>query len=118
MMTDFPFDTPALAVSLGIVTLTFISEDAAAVSAALLVTGCAVLIWVTAIFSLTKLLGAAAFSWFDSTQSIAGSVMILAFSAAALAGMLLSSRRQFKRWAHWEFWPAWLFYLPVGAYYG
>ena len=22
-----------------------------------------------------------------------------------------------RRWAHWEFWPAWLFYIPVGAYY-
>ncbi len=22
-----------------------------------------------------------------------------------------------RRWAHWEFWPAWLFYLPVAAYY-
>ena len=21
------------------------------------------------------------------------------------------------RWLHWEFWPAWLFYLPVGANY-
>jgi len=22
-----------------------------------------------------------------------------------------------QRWRQWEFWPAWLFYLPVGAYY-
>jgi membrane protein DedA with SNARE-associated domain len=22
-----------------------------------------------------------------------------------------------RRWAHWEFWPAWLFYIPVAAYY-
>jgi membrane protein DedA with SNARE-associated domain len=22
-----------------------------------------------------------------------------------------------RRWAHWEFWPAWLFYVPVGIYY-
>ena len=22
-----------------------------------------------------------------------------------------------RRWAHWEFWPAWLFYIPVGVYY-
>jgi membrane protein DedA with SNARE-associated domain len=22
-----------------------------------------------------------------------------------------------RRWAHWEFWPAWLFYIPVAVYY-
>jgi len=22
-----------------------------------------------------------------------------------------------RRWMHWEFWPAWLFYIPVGVYY-
>src|SRR6266513_2113026 len=22
-----------------------------------------------------------------------------------------------RRWLHWEFWPAWLFYIPVGVYY-
>jgi len=22
-----------------------------------------------------------------------------------------------RRWTHWEFWPAWLFYVPVGVYY-
>jgi membrane protein DedA with SNARE-associated domain len=22
-----------------------------------------------------------------------------------------------RRWTHWEFWPAWLFYIPVGIYY-
>src|SRR6266403_1396466 len=22
-----------------------------------------------------------------------------------------------RRWTHWEFWPAWLFYTPVGVYY-
>ena len=22
-----------------------------------------------------------------------------------------------RRWLHWEFWPAWLFYIPVGIYY-
>jgi membrane protein DedA with SNARE-associated domain len=22
-----------------------------------------------------------------------------------------------RRWMHWEFWPAWLFYIPVAAYY-
>src|SRR5438876_11875217 len=22
-----------------------------------------------------------------------------------------------RRWTHWEFWPAWLFYIPVGVYY-
>jgi membrane protein DedA with SNARE-associated domain len=23
----------------------------------------------------------------------------------------------FRRWTRWEFWPAWLFYIPVGIYY-
>ena len=34
---------------------------------------------------------------------------------------LHSLRRQMpaciRRWMRWEFWPAWLFYIPVGAYY-
>ena len=38
-MTEFFLDTPTLAVSVGIVILSFISEDAAAVSSALLVLG-------------------------------------------------------------------------------
>ena len=237
-MTDFPFDAPTLAVSVGIIVLSFISEDAAAVSSALLVlggpvawpvgfvscflgiwagdlgiysaarwggrpllrsrwlarrinlttvdrlaekfarraqvtlfvsrflpgtrvvtyvaaglfatpvlsftliTGCAVFIWVAAIFGLTKLLGVAALSWFSSAQSQVASVIFVGLCAAGAFALLRKpvvagigdpgrswtqqrpmgrdhrSRLQLlRRWAHWEFWPAWLFYLPVAAYY-
>jgi membrane protein DedA with SNARE-associated domain len=241
-MSDFLFDAPTLAVSVGIVTLSFISEDAAAVSSALLVlggpvawpvgfvscflgiwagdlgiysaarwggrpllrsrvvasrislavvdrleqnfarraeatlfvsrflpgtrvvtyvaaglfatpllsfalvTGCAVFLWVATIFGLTKLLGAAAFSWFSTTQSPVAAIVFVAFCAAGGAIALLRkpvvargadpgqlqvpapkvSRRHhrrvqlppfLRRWTHWEFWPSWLFYLPVAAYY-
>jgi membrane protein DedA with SNARE-associated domain len=239
-MTDFLFDAPTLAVSVGIVVLSFISEDAAAVSSALLVlggpvawpvgfvscflgiwagdlgiysaarwggrpllrsrwlarrinlttvdrleekfarrtqatlfvsrflpgtrvvtyvaaglfatpllpfalvTGCAVFIWVAAIFGLTKLLGAAALSGFSTTQTQIASVIFAALCVAGVVALLRKpvvagiadpgcswarqhhshrdhrSRLQLlaRRWAQWEFWPAWLFYLPVVAYYG
>jgi membrane protein DedA with SNARE-associated domain len=85
------------------------------------VTGCAVFIWVTAIFGLTKLLGASALSWFVGAQSrTASAVFVVLFVAGAVA--LFRARLQLpafvRRWGHWEFWPAWLFYLPVAIYYG
>lgn len=80
-----------------------------------LVTGCAVFIWVAAIFGLTKLLGAATLSSFRATQSQIASVIFVAFCASGAVALLRA--RVIRRWAHWEFWPAPLFYLPVAAYY-
>jgi membrane protein DedA with SNARE-associated domain len=110
-----------------------------------LVTGCAVFIWVAVIFGLTKLLGAAALSWVSSTHSQIASVTLVALCAVGTVAFLRKpvagggtdpgqleisppeiSRRDcrrlqlsafVRRWAHWEFWPASIFYLPVAAYY-
>jgi len=107
------------------------------------ITGCAVLVWVGTIFGLAKLLGASALSWLTTTQAkvgpiavvalcIIGAILLLRTPMAARIGTpgrmtKAMSRRgrnlQFRlrvlvrRWRHWEFWPAWLFYLPVAGYY-
>ena len=97
------------------------------------------------IFGLTKLLGVAALSWVSSTHSQIASVILIALCAVGTMAFLRKpvaagetdpgqleiatpkiSRRDcrrlqlsafVRRWAHWEFWPAWIFYLPVAAYY-
>ena len=237
-MTDFLFDPQVLAVSVGIVLLSFISEDAAAVSSALLVlggpvawpvgfascflgiwigdlaiysaarwggrpflksrwlaqridscaidqlerefshrvgatlfvsrfipgtrvityvaagllstpllgfaalTGGAVFVWVSTIFGLAKLLGASAPTWLVTTHSrvgsiaavavcIVGAIMLLRTRIAGIdnsdrlaKGLSRPGRNPWfrlqlfvRRWKHWEFWPAWLFYLPVAVHY-
>ena len=91
------------------------------------ITGCAVLVWVVAIFGLTKLFGTQALIWLGFVENRI---------KVAVFGALVRSRRRpaWKRLgffaknagqspvcetsAHWEFWPAWLFYLPVAVYYG
>jgi len=85
------------------------------------VTGCAVFIWVTAIFGLTKLLGVSALTSFAGTQKRIAAVVFVALCLMGAIVLLRCTRRQLpsfvRRWAHWEFWPAWLFYLPVAIYY-
>lgn len=111
------------------------------------VTGCAVLIWVAAIFGLTKLLGASALTWITGTQNkvaavvfvvlcLVGAVALFRARGAVVAGIgdpgfsdrgALRTGRDHRsrlqlpvfvrRWVQWEFWPAWLFYLPVAIYY-
>lgn len=121
------------------------------------ITGCAVLVWVAAIFSLTKLFGTQALAWLGFVENKITATVFAAF--VVLAIMLLSKqlgprarradsavagvadpgwgrvclhfpgrsdtfrhrshrpRLKLGRWQHWEFWPAWLFYLPVAIYY-
>jgi len=83
------------------------------------ITGCAVLLWVAAIFSLTKLFGTKALTWlgFFENRITATVFTALALFSVALACKKMASR-SWQRWRHWEFWPAWLFYLPVVVYYG
>jgi membrane protein DedA with SNARE-associated domain len=88
------------------------------------VTGFAVLVWVAAIFGLTRSFGAQALVWLGFAENkIAAAVFTaLVVLAVMLLAKRLESRAQCWRVArlrvlHWEFWPGWLFYLPVGAYY-
>src|SRR5262249_2721177 len=105
-----------------------------------IVTGCAVLVWVTAIFGVTKLLGASVLSWFAGAESrfafFVLTVLIVVTAVALLrrlehpatedSGRTTSGAikgrpsgwQLVRRITTWEFWPTWLFYLPVGFYYG
>lgn len=107
------------------------------------ITGGAVLAWVSIIFGLAKLLGASVLTWLATAQVKVGATMVVTLGlvgavmlfrtpmargivnpgrlAEAISRMnrTLRFRLQLfvRRWRHWEFWPAWLFYLPVVAHY-
>jgi len=85
-----------------------------------LITAVGALVWVTGIFALTKFFGAHALIWFTSAQTkIAAFVLTAAVLVAAI--LLLRKVRSFARFfeylRQWEFWPVWMFYLPVAIYY-
>jgi len=92
----------------------------------LLVTGTAVAIWTAAIFALAHVVGAELSGWLERWNHrgwILPVFILLAFLGLQLAGRLLRSnaargcRAAAGRWLRWEFWPPWLFYLPVVVRY-
>ena len=92
----------------------------------LLVTGTAVAIWTVGIFLLAKAFGPELLRWLQRWNSGGWTILLLVLAlvlALRFAGKLFQKnfRRRvgaaFGRWTRWEFWPAWLFYLPVGANY-
>lgn len=92
----------------------------------LLVTGAAVALWTLGIFSLAHHLGPSALRglerWNVGGWAIVPLAIVLAVairSAARLADAKVRRRIRAAcgRWRRWEFWPAWLFYLPVAANY-
>ncbi len=92
----------------------------------LLVTGAASFVWTLVVLLLAQTFGARVTAWLN-TYKHAG--LMLAATAFILFAALQSSRRalanfdlrrfttRLARWRRWEFWPAWLFYPPVGLYY-
>ena len=84
------------------------------------ITAFGALIWVAGIFALTKLFGAHLLVWFSLGQSKVASVVVTAV-LVGLAILLLRKTRCIaaiiERVRQWEFWPAWLFYIPIAAYY-
>ena len=106
------------------------------------VTAFGALFWIGGIFIIAKLVGAQALVWFSSVQN---KIAVLVFIALFLTGALIIFRKVchvecgdmsplskartcphtpksrlpifIRRWTRWEFWPAWLFYIPVGVYY-
>jgi membrane protein DedA with SNARE-associated domain len=85
-----------------------------------LVTAFAAFLWIGGIFVIAKLLGYQALIWFSFFEDKTAAIVF----TAALIGTALLVLRKFKRapvwvrrWTHWEFWPAWLFYVPVVIYY-
>ena len=91
-----------------------------------LITAIGALLWISVFFALTKLLGSHAVAWFTFTQT---KIAAFVFTALLLLSATLIGRKILKmsilrqitvaarRWTHWEFWPAWLFYIPVALYY-
>lgn len=92
----------------------------------LVMTGTAVAVWTGGIFFLASALGPDLFSalrqWKSSGMATLGLLMLLVV-AIRLSGKF--ARKHFYprtqaflgRFVRWEFWPAWLFYLPVAANY-
>lgn len=113
----------------------------------LFVTGAAVLVWTAALFAGAHWLGVRAQSVVQHSGGamvLAGGVMLLGLVAWRKGARPRSSGQPcllsrapvgttvdmavhnsapvrvaiwFTRWTHWEFWPAWLFYLPVVVNY-
>lgn len=82
------------------------------------VTAVGALVWIGAIFALTRLFGAQALSLFASAESKAAPVILTALGVVvAVWALRLRLPHAFQRLTRWEFWPAWLFYLPIAACY-
>jgi membrane protein DedA with SNARE-associated domain len=111
------------------------------------VTAFGALVWIGSIFIIAKLLGSQTLVWLSFLQGkiaavvltallLAGTLFVFKMLTAVVAGGAYPghagafqvetswdhrSRLQWpacvRRWAHWEFWPAWLFYVPVAVYY-
>ncbi|HRI13010.1 MAG TPA: VTT domain-containing protein [Verrucomicrobiota bacterium] len=92
----------------------------------LLVTGSAVAVWTLAIFGLAHIFGAQLTGWMQRWNH--GAWLLPVIVIAAVAGLHFIRRlerinhaRRFGatvgRWRRWEFWPPWLFYLPVAGRY-
>jgi membrane protein DedA with SNARE-associated domain len=85
-----------------------------------IVTALAALLWIGGIFAIAELLGSHALAWFSLVQ---GKIASIVFTTLLLAAVVFLFRKVgrgpafIRRWARWEFWPAWLFYIPVGVYY-
>ena len=92
----------------------------------LLVTGTAVAVWTVGIFLLARAFGADLLNWLMRWNSSGWVVLLLIIVSAITIRLLVRfSQKDFRlrisaalgRWTRWEFWPAWLFYLPVAANY-
>jgi membrane protein DedA with SNARE-associated domain len=85
-----------------------------------LITAFAALLWIGGIFSIAKLLGSQALIWFSFFQGKIAAIVLNAFligTALFLFRKLNRAPLWVQRLTHWEFWPAWLFYIPVSVYY-
>jgi membrane protein DedA with SNARE-associated domain len=91
----------------------------------LFLTGAASFGWTLAVLWLTQTLGVRLAHWLSAYKH---GGLVLLVSGLALFAVLQVTRHAtrnmdfrhmasaFGRWLHWEFWPAWLFYPPVGVY--
>ena len=81
------------------------------------------LIWVPLIFVLVWLAGTEAVTWYAAARGAlilgAASVLVLVLVFFIFRARFQAAMRapQMQRWLQWEFWPARLFYIPVGLNY-
>ena len=92
----------------------------------LLITGLAAFVWTFIILFLAQTFGTQITGWLGNYKSaglwllIVGSVLLVSLQLLRRAFLNFDSRKfatRVGRWRHWEFWPAWMFYPPVGVYY-
>lgn len=92
----------------------------------LLVTGTAVAVWTAGIFLLAGIFGLDLLNWLKRWNTGGWAVLLLVVASAILIRVSVKfGQKNFRRrlsaalgrWTRWEFWPAWLFYFPVGANY-
>ena len=84
------------------------------------VTALGALLWIGGIFIIVRLLGSQTLTWLsDADSRFAGIVLtvIILGTGMVLFKNLTRTSAWARRWTHWEFWPAWLFYIPVAVYY-
>ncbi|MBS0280556.1 MAG: DedA family protein [Proteobacteria bacterium] len=81
------------------------------------------LVWVPLVFTLVWAAGTQAAAWYAAAK---GTLIVAAVIVLALAGLPLLFRERARawlrspatqRWLQWEFWPANLFYIPIGLNY-
>ena len=81
------------------------------------------LVWVPLIFALVRIAGGEAGAWYGHAR---GTLIIVAGAILVFSGLALLYREKLRgliqapalqRWLQWEFWPARLFYLPIGLNY-
>jgi membrane protein DedA with SNARE-associated domain len=91
----------------------------------LLITGLASCAWTLAILFLARTFGERLTNWLGAYKHagllLLGAGVVLFATLQLLRRVLANFNfRQFvarlSRWRHWEFWPAWMFYPPVGIY--
>ena len=85
-----------------------------------LITALAAFIWISGIFALTKIFGSQALRWLAFGESKIAAIVFSSLCFAAIVLVVRNARMLpafIRRWRHWEFWPAWIFYLPVAFYY-
>ncbi len=92
----------------------------------LLITGLAAFVWTFIILFLAQTFGAQITKWLGHYKSasllllVAGLVLLTSLQLLRSVSLNFNSRKiaaRIGRWRHWEFWPAWMFYPPVGVYY-
>src|SRR5437773_10717110 len=84
------------------------------------VTAFAALLWIGGIFAITKLLGSQSVIWLSVAHSKFSGIALTAVvlgTAVVVLKRLARTPAWARRWTQWEFWPAWLLYIPVGVYY-